>query len=161
MGKRTQERIKQLNQIGEEDIFERIETGMPVRHMIKSMELGWATFYKWVDSEPGRRDRYQRTLNNAGHFYASRAVQTAQSADADNVNVARLQVDTDKWIASKYNQIYDARPKQVDVAIRVEDLHAQAAALIAQEVEREVIDLSLGDDIQDADVIDDTSGGDV
>jgi hypothetical protein len=54
--------------------------------------------------------------------------------------VARLQVDTDKWYAAKLNPIYDTRAKEVSVTLRVEDLHAQAAALISAEVESEVID---------------------
>ena len=46
------------------------------------------------------------------------------------VNVSRLKVDTDKWIASKLNQKYDTRQRDVAINISVNDLHAQAAQLL-------------------------------
>jgi len=61
------------------------------------------------------------------------------------VNVARLQVDTDKWIASKLNAQYDTRQRDVAVNISVTDLHAQAAQLLNSVEMRDVIDVDAED----------------
>ena len=75
------------------------------------------------------------------------------------MNVARLQVDTDKWFASKLNQTYDVRQRETTVTLKVEDLHAQAAALISDEVEREIIEMDEGGEIVDHSDDDGQSGG--
>ena len=150
MGKVMRERIKQLDELGEEELFERIASGMTVKSLILGMGMGWRAFYKWVDAEEGRRGRYEDALKQAGHAYAARAVETAQNATNENVAVARLQVDTDKWIASKLNAAYDVRQKEVNVTVTIEDLHAQAAAMIAEQAERAVID-AVYEDVTEAD----------
>ena len=68
-------------------------------------------------------------------------MQTAQSADPATVNVARLQVDTDKWIASKLNAQYDTRQRDVAINISVNDLHAQAAALLGDVIEGDAVEV--------------------
>lgn len=159
MGRITKERIKQLDEIGEDVIFEEIISGRPVRQMILEWGLGWRTWYKWLESQEGRKARYDEALNLAGHAYAQRAVETAQMATPETVNVARLQVDTDKWIASKLNTVYDTRQKETTVTLRVEDLHSQAAALISQEAERAVIDAVYEDVTDNGDDEDDSVEG--
>lgn len=150
MGRITKERIKQLNDIGEDVIFERIMAGHTVKALLAEWgSMGWGTWYKWLDDEPGRRDKYDKVLKRAGHAYAQRAVETAQMATPETVNVARLQVDTDKWIAGKLNSVYDTRQKETTVTLRVEDLHSQAAALISEQAERAVID-AVYEDVTDA-----------
>jgi|TARA_R110000744_G_scaffold10977_2_gene33730 hypothetical protein len=150
MGAIMKARVKQLETIGEEEIFDRISNGMTVRSFISEMGMGWRAFYKWVDSHEGRRGRYEEAMHASAHFYANRAVDTAQAADIGSVNVARLQVDTDKWIASKLSPMYDVRQRDVNVNISVQDLHAQAHELlasnadiidvVAEEVKHEVLE---------------------
>lgn len=124
---------------------------MTVRSFISEMGMGWRAFYKWLDSHEGRRGRYEEAMHASAHFYANRAVDTAQAADIGSVNVARLQVDTDKWIASKLSPVYDVRQRDVNVNISVQDLHAQAHELlasnadiidvVAEEVKHEVLEV--------------------
>ena len=141
MGKLMLEKIKRLEEIGEDTIFDRMVEGHTVKSIVGDLQIGWRTFYKWVDNVEGRRERYEEALEQSGHFDAARAVEAAQNADKDNVQVARLQSDTDRWFASKLNQTYDVRQRETTVTLKVEDLHAQAAALISNEVEREIIEL--------------------
>ena len=140
MGKLTRERVAALEEYGEDALFERILSGQTVRSIVLGDNIGWRAFYGWLKKAEGREERYKAVLEQASHAIAARAVDTAQAATPDMVNVARLQVDTDKWYAAKLNPIYDTRAKEVSVTLRVEDLHAQAAALISAEVESEVID---------------------
>ena len=141
MGKLMLEKIKRLEEIGEDTIFDRMVEGHTVKSIVGDLQIGWRTFYKWVDNVEGRRERYEEALEQSGHFYAARAVEAAQNADKDNVQVARLQSDTDRWFASKLASQWDVRQLETTVTLKVEDLHAQAAALISNEVEREIIEL--------------------
>ena len=159
MGKLMREKVAQLEEIGEDTIFDRMVEGHTVKSIVHDLKIGWRTFYKWVDSVEGRRERYQEALEQSGHFYAARAVEAAQMADKDSVNVARLQVDTDKWFASKLNQTYDVRQRETTVTLKVEDLHAQAAALISDEVEREIIEIDEDGLLVDQSDDDGQSGG--
>ena len=116
VGKVGKAKIAAIEKIGEEEVLERISTGTSVRTLMKEFEVGYKLFAMWLDAEDGRRGRYEQALVEAGNFYAERAVDTAQNAEPETVNVSRLKVDTDKWIASKLNQKYDTR--QRDVAIK-------------------------------------------
>ena len=80
---------------------------------------------------------YEQALSEAGNYYAERAVDTAQNAQPEDVNVSRLKVDTDKWIASKLNHKYDTRQRDVAINISVNDLHAQAAQLLGDVIDGE------------------------
>ena len=134
-----------LDAVGEEEILERIAQGETMQVLCKQYDIGTKLWYKWLDRVEGRRDRYNAAQAEAAHFYANRAVQTAQAVTPDMVNVARLQVDTDKWIASKLNVQYDTRQRDVAVNISVTDLHAQAAQLLNSVEMRDVIDVDAED----------------
>jgi len=136
-------KVAAIEEAGEDQILDRISTGTSVRTLMKEFNVGYKLFAVWLDSSEGRRGRYEAAQNEAGHFYAERAVDTAQSAQPEDANVSRLKVDTDKWMASKLNQKYDTRQRDVAINISVNDLHAQAAQLLddviegdAEEVER-------------------------
>ena len=154
MGKITKQKIAALEKIGEDELFDRILEGQTVRSIIGEFGCGWRVWTSWVKSVPGRYERYQEALRDSGHAYAARAVDTAQLATPETANLARLQIDTDKWIASKRLAEYDVRQRDVNVTVKVEDLHAQAAALIAQEAEAHTIDgdyEDVSDGYEDAD----------
>ena len=142
MGEIGKAKIAAINAVGEDALFERMARGETVSTIIGELDVGWKLWHKWLDAERGRKDRYRAAQEAAGHFLASRAVDTAQKADPATVNVSRLQVDTDKWIASKLNQQYDVRQKDIAINISVNDLHAQAAELLG--------DL---DDVEDAEIV--------
>lgn len=136
-------KVAAIEQVGEDEILERIASGVSVRTLMKEFNVGYKLFAVWLDSVEGRRGRYEAAQHEAGHFYAERAVDTAQNAQPEDVNVSRLKVDTDKWMASKMNAKYDTRQRDVAINISVSDLHAQAAQLLddviegeAEEVER-------------------------
>ena len=142
MGEVGKAKIAAINAVGEDEIFDRMSRGETVSKIIGEFNVGWKLWHKWLDAERGRKDRYRAAQEAAGHFFASRAVDTAQNADPATVNVSRLQVDTDKWIASKLNQQYDVRQKDIAINISVNDLHAQAAQLLGDV-----------DDIEDAEIV--------
>lgn len=128
-------KLATLEEIGEDELFEQIARGKSIRKIMAEQKIGYKLWAKWLDAKAGRRDRYASAQLEAGHYYAERAVDTAQNTDPSMVNVARLQVDTDKWMASKLNAQYDTRQRDVAININVNDLHAQAAALLGDVIE--------------------------
>lgn len=135
-----------LDDVGEDEIFEHIASGVSMREMCRKMNVGHKLWYKWINMESGRRSRYEAALMEAAHFYADRAVQTAQMTEPATVNADRLKVDTDKWIASKLNQQYDTRQKDVSINISVNDLHAQAAQLLGEVIDVDAEDVTFEDE---------------
>ena len=133
-------KIMALEKLGEDEIFERIASGVSLASIKREFNIGHKLWAKWLDASDGRRGRYQAAQLEAGHFFAERALETAQLAERDNVNVARLQVDTDKWMASKLNAQYDTRQRDVAINISVNDLHAQAAQLLGTVIEGDVFE---------------------
>ena len=134
-------KLATLEEIGEDELFEQIARGKSIRKIMAEQKIGYKLWAKWLDAKAGRRDRYASAQLEAGHFYAERAVDTAQNTDPSMVNVARLQVDTDKWMASKLNAQYDTRQRDVAINISVNDLHAQAAALLGDVIEGDAVEV--------------------
>lgn len=134
-------KLATLEEIGEDELFEQIARGKSIRKIMAEQKIGYKLWAKWLDAKAGRRDRYASAQLEAGHYYAERAVDTAQNTDPSMVNVARLQVDTDKWMASKLNAQYDTRQRDVAININVNDLHAQAAALLGDVIEGDAVEV--------------------
>ena len=141
MGAIGDAKIAEVNKIGEDELFNRLTTGTTLTDLLKEIGIGYKLWARWLDSVEGRRQRYAEAQEQAAHFYASRAVTTAVNTHVEDntINSARLQVDTDKWMAAKLNPQYDTRHKEVAVNISVGDLHAEAAALL-REVSGDVIE---------------------
>ena len=141
MGKVGKTKLQMLTEVGEEEILGKIADGMNPSSVIKHYGVGWNIFYKWVNNEEGRAARYKQARDIAGHGYASKAEEIAETIHLQeaNVNSARLAVDTYKWLAAKANDTYDTKQSNVAVNLSVTDLHAQAAKLLAS-VDGDVID---------------------
>ena len=141
MGKVADVKLASVNQIAEDELFNRLATGTTLSELLKDIGIGYKLWARWLDMAEGRRQRYVEAQEQSAHFFASRAVNTAVSVHAEDNSIysARLQVDTDKWMAAKLNPQYDTRHKEVAVNISVGDLHAEAAALL-REVSGDVIE---------------------
>ena len=144
MGKIQRQQVASLKERHEE-LMEDIADGMKVIDVFEKYQVGRRAFYKYLESDPEIFDEYKRCQKIAGHVYASKALRAAEEADRENVNVKRLQTDTYKWKAAKLNADYDVRQKDVNVTVKVEDLHAQMAAIVAADAEAELIDLDADD----------------
>ena len=152
MGQIGKVKMAVLNAAGEDEIFGMIAQGKKPSDVIKHFDVGWHLFHKWIAAEDGRDTRYKMARDMAGHHYASKAEEIAESIHMQeaSVNSARLAVDTYRWLAAKANDQYDAKQNSVAVNVSVNDLHAQAAQLL-KSVGGDVID----GDYEDAETVDD------
>jgi hypothetical protein len=102
-------------------ILDRIENGESLRRILKSMAIGNATFYKWVDSDPEKQKRYARACELRADAIFEDILEIADDSsddiietdlgdgvidtrlNAEFVQRSRLRVDARKWIVSKLN----------------------------------------------------------
>jgi len=62
------------------------------------------TVYYWIRKFPDFARNYENAKEDQADFMVEEMMEIGNSADSDNVQVARLQIDTRKWVASKFKQ---------------------------------------------------------
>lgn len=84
------------------------------------------TVYRWTEDVEGFREQYTRARQYQAHVYADQIVELADTAK--DANLARIQVDTRKWYASKViPKIYgDKQEVEVNHNIKIAEEHAAA-----------------------------------
>lgn len=74
--------------------------------LVRICEEDWAphptTIYRWFREHDKFCYNYARAKEDQADYFVEDIVQIADLATPDNVQVARLRVDTRKWAASKY-----------------------------------------------------------
>jgi len=87
----------------EDRMLEEIASGRSVISLCR--EEDWTpnadTWYRWMYKIDGLSDRYTRAKSISSEFHADQILAIADSADNQNYQVARLQIDSRKWVASK------------------------------------------------------------
>ena len=68
-----------------------------------------ATIYKWRRLHSAFNDNYARAREDAADFFVQEILEIADDAEIDNVQVAKLRVDTRKWTASRFNRAYQEK----------------------------------------------------
>lgn len=87
----------------------------------------------WLREDPQRAERLLQARARAASSLAEQSLVIADSATPEGVQVARLQVDVRKWLASKYdpNTFGD---KQAAVEINIGQLHVDALRKVNAEM---------------------------
>lgn len=85
-------------------ICEELAAGRSLNRICK--EEDWApdksTFYRWMYKHDLIRDKYAHACNSRAEAAAEEILEIAHNATPETYNVARLQVDARKWIASRF-----------------------------------------------------------
>ena len=106
--------------------LEAVEAGESVRDACKLAGAAWGSISRWLAADATLAARYARARTIAAHGYAERALNVALDANAENVQVARLQVDTLKWRAAVADPKTYSERKQVEHTGTVGHLHLDA-----------------------------------
>jgi hypothetical protein len=89
---------------GENAVVEYVAQGGTVTALCKELGIGVSTFDRWLDrGGEARRAAYTRARARAGQSLAELALTIANEAVVADVQVAKLRVDTHRWMASKLN----------------------------------------------------------
>lgn len=88
-----------------EIVLEKIVTersGTPFQ-ICTSLGLSWGGVLAWVNQDPERQEKFKFAMEVRAHLLAEEAITIADGAKPKTVNVAKLRVDTRKWMASRLN----------------------------------------------------------
>lgn len=119
--------MKKLNEAGEEKIFAKLSGGMTTVATIKHFGVGNRAFYKWLDSDEGRRERYFLARKQWADMIAEEVVDIADGAvDAHDATVRKLRIDARKWVASRVNPDNWAERRDPLLNISLGDQHLTA-----------------------------------
>lgn len=93
---------KYTPELGDE-ICSQVMAGMPLVRICASDDMPDArTVYRWFREHNDFCQNYARAKEDQADYFVEDILQIADMAKADDVQVARLRVDTRKWAASKY-----------------------------------------------------------
>lgn len=91
---------------GEAQVFHLIAGGMTANKLCEILGIAPGTFYDWVDRVPARRETLNRAREIAAHSLADQALQIADEATPQDVQVAKLRCDLRLKLAAKHNHSY-------------------------------------------------------
>jgi len=87
----------------QQEILDKIVEGRSLVKILSSSDKypEYTNFCKFLDSNEEFRQKYVRAKEDQADYLADDIMDIADDADPENVQVAKLRVDTRKWIASK------------------------------------------------------------
>jgi hypothetical protein len=87
---------------GEDATFEFIANGGTTSALCKSLGVAVTTFDRWLDrGGETRRSAYAQARARGGQSLAEQTIEIADAATPQDAQVAKLRVDTRRWLASK------------------------------------------------------------
>lgn len=89
---------------GEAMVFDHISQGKTIDSVIKSLGISIGGFYKWVEKDAKRGELLARARTRGGRSLAEQTLEIADSATPQEAQVAKLRVDTRRWLASKLSE---------------------------------------------------------
>jgi hypothetical protein len=99
---------KKIHQFGGEvAIVDRLSQGETVLGLARTLGISHTAFYDWVDrGGEARAAALARARARGGQSLAEQTLEIADSASPQEAQVAKLRVDTRRWLASKLNEDY-------------------------------------------------------
>jgi hypothetical protein len=92
---------------GEVAIVDRLSQGETVLGVARALGISHTAFYDWVDrGGEARAAALARARARGGQSLAEETLEIADSASPQEAQVAKLRVDTRRWLASKMNEEY-------------------------------------------------------
>lgn len=130
----------QLTQVGEDDVFDTYLEERSVTRALKALKprigkISKAMFYKWLHDGEGRWERWQDNKKRLAHELTEETLTLADDAAGDPRSVpgARLQVETRRWIAERYNRQDYAKSPEVVMGVSIGGDFLAALKAVEQE----------------------------
>jgi transposase-like protein len=93
---------------GELAIVDRLSQGETVLGVARALGISHTAFYDWVDrGGEARAAALARARARGGQSLAEETLEIADNASPQEAQVAKLRVDTRRWLASKMNEDYN------------------------------------------------------
>jgi hypothetical protein len=121
----------------EQRMLEEIASGRSVISLCR--EEDWTpnadTWYRWMYKVDGLSDRYTRAKSISSEYHADQILAIADEADNQTFQVARLQIDARKWVASKLVPNKYGEKSQIDHTSSDESMKAPTVIKLVSKVE--------------------------
>jgi hypothetical protein len=111
---------------GEAWVLEQIAQGHGYRRMSKDIGVSLPVFSNWAVATPQRQERFRRAREQAAMHLAEDVLTIADEATYEDERVARLRIDTRKWLASKWAPSVYGDNKGPVVQVNITDMHLRA-----------------------------------
>ena len=111
---------------GEPWVLEQVAQGHGYRTIAKELGVSLTMFVGWATHTDARRQMLRQARENAAQTLAEQALEIADEADPLTERVARLRIDTRKWIASKWAPEVYGDNKGPLVQVNITDMHLRA-----------------------------------
>jgi len=101
--KEASEVNKKIHKVGGESaMLDRLSQGETILSLARSMEISHTAFYEWIERGGAERaDALARARARGGRSLAEQTLEIADAATPQDAQVAKLRVDTRRWLASK------------------------------------------------------------
>jgi hypothetical protein len=121
----------------EQRMLEEIASGRSVISLCR--EEDWTpnadTWYRWMYKVDGLSDRYTRAKSISSEYHADQILAIADEADNQTFQVARLQIDARKWVASKLVPNKYGEKSQIDHTSSDDSMKAPTVIKLVSKVE--------------------------
>jgi hypothetical protein len=140
--------LKTLEDVGEEAIINMVLEGETVRSIIQTLGVGMRGWYKWMDLEEGRRDRFDLARQMRAEALDQEGLDLVDNCDPDRdeIQLTKLRVEQRRHIASVIDRSRREKPEtQVNLSIGSLHLSAlkenmQAERLLPDHKEEDVVE---------------------
>jgi len=119
---RTRKMLARIDACGGDALLNRIAGGEPIKAVAESIGVSRQLLSGFLNSEQNR-DGLRAAREQAAHVFAEEALTISDAATPQDVQVAKLRVDTRRWIASKWGRALYGDDRNPLVNINVAQLH--------------------------------------
>ena len=123
-----------------DQVVELAKAGQPVARICAATGLCKAALYAWQDQTPEHAELFARARALAAHDLVDEALEIADNADPEEIQKAKLRVQTRQWTAERWNR-KDYGQAKAEVAISISGLHIEALKRRHSDVPHDVTDV--------------------
>jgi len=137
---KKQSDIAKIEAVGDDAVLELLEQGYTTRKLAEHFSVSLGSVSVWLRQ---RTEAVSRARARGAHALADQALDLADGATLDTERLAKLQIDTRKWLASKWNAMdYGDHRPSLTVNIAAAHLTDLRGLLVAAQQAQQALDVS-------------------
>jgi hypothetical protein len=89
---KIRKQVADLGAIGEDTLLDLVGDGMTVREIFRTFDVGRRAWYKWLDSEPGRREAFEEARERFAEQLDADSMEIADAVPVDKEHIAKAKL---------------------------------------------------------------------
>lgn len=122
---KTNVMLARIDALGADSLLARIASGESLKAVSESIGVSRQVLSGFLNSEQNR-DGLRAAREQAAHVFAEEALAISDAAKPQDVQVAKLRVDTRRWLASKLDRAFYGDDQRASVTVNIGQLHLDA-----------------------------------